>query len=318
MTLHPSRILSKLCKYKTEMSKKYVVVGDQPADSPKMSPDGTKKPSDEKMAASGVAMMHPSALEESTGNNMEERNKGKHTVTKGNYANMMKAEHLAAMKSCITESQNKGNRIRVNVVEIPSSKDLVVNFEVLDEKGELHWQFKPDIVAEVTASVAQDIPGIYMDFFGNLHVGKPRMVPHSDDEVCKNAKNYPVTAMWGTLPHRLFALESHETAGMVVKQVKKLFGNSDFQEFYLAALAVSYEKIVPHLQRNRDNDLWKAMQSAASDPKLKVSLDAFYMNKTIYNIAKAVWPDKQPVDWNMDEKCFTFHDGNVPASILSL
>ena len=129
------------------MSKKYVVVGDQPADSAKMSPDGTKKPSDEKMAASGVAMMHPSAPEESTGNNMEERNKGKHTVTKGNYADMTKAEHLAAMKS---------------------------------------------------------------------------------------------------------------------------------------------------------------------------SLDAFYMDKTIYDIAKAVWPDKQPMDWNMDEKCFAFHDGNVPASILSL
>ena len=85
------------------MSKKYVVVGDQPADSAKMSPDGSKKPSDEKMAASGVARMLPSAPEESTGNYMEERNKGKHAVTKGNYADMMKAECLAAMKSCIAQ-----------------------------------------------------------------------------------------------------------------------------------------------------------------------------------------------------------------------
>ena len=96
--------------------------------------------------------MPPSALEESTGNDMKEGNKGKHAVTKGNYADMMKAEHLVAMKSHVIQLQNKGNCIRVNVVVIPSSKDLVVNLEVLDEKGVLHWQFKPGIVAEVNGS----------------------------------------------------------------------------------------------------------------------------------------------------------------------
>jgi hypothetical protein len=212
-------------------------------------------------------------------------------------------------------SGGKGGKPYLRISYFPSAigKDnkMPVALEFLDGKDSCYWLFKPDMFVAVIETCYSDDPLSSKDFFDSLMEVGLRDNPYGLNHA-KKSGSYNLYALVGFVTVSSFKPDMQTEMEHLGNQMKKLFNDSNFREWYKEAVINKTKKLEEYIEKD---DLWVDMDAAPIRIHEKDHLDALFINSAIVDIMDKLY-SKAPNLWSDKEKEVAYRSEEIPANIL--
>ncbi len=222
-------------------------------------------------------------------------------------------EKKARLNERIRASGKGKPYLRISYFPSALGKDnkIPVALEFLNNKDICYWLFKPDMFINVIDVCYSDDPISDKDFFNSLMEVGVRDNPYGLNHH-KQDGSFKLYTLVGLVTVSSMKPDFPTEMENIGKQLKELFNDDDFKEYYKEANIMKSQGLKEYLEKD---DLWSDMDAASIRVHEKDHLDALFVDGGILQIMDRLF-SKAPNSWSETEVSVAYRSGEIPSNIL--